>query len=314
MDKVLIWGIGSFYDNYLSKYVLNCEIEILGFITGEETICKSLDGKPIYAPDILSIIDFDYIIIATQNAYEKIEEQIVSEYKIPKDKCINGKVFKHPCFDWNRYIKIIKEKPTIITEACYGGYIYNQLGMRFYSPFINTRIFEREYIKIINNLEYYLNIDIREKRNIQSTDEMQVIISEKEISWGEKMGYPILELGDINLHAIHAKKVETYMEEWDRRKHRINWENIWVLMIIENDEMAEKFKAITHSKKIGFYYKDLRCDEIVCLKDWGNFSRRLQNGHDFLSYVHHLFYDEKLLRSIDIFKMLNGEKDFIRMK
>lgn len=313
MDKILIWGIGQFYDNYIAHYVMNREINVIGFVTGLKTACKSLDGITIYELGEIVNIEFDYIVIANQSAYKEIRKRVLEEYKIPEDKCIDGKIFKHPCFNWNRYRKIISNKPTIIAEACYGGYIYNQLGIKFCSPFINTRIFERDYLQMLNNLEFYLSQNIYPKRDVQNARDMESMIAQTEITWG-KMGYPVAQLGDVELHAIHAHNIKEYVTEWDRRKDRINWENIWVMMIIESDEMAEAFNKITIKNKIGFYFKETGYQNIVCLRDWENYSSRLSCVHDFLSYVHHLFYDETKLRSIDIFKLLCGEQGFIRLQ
>jgi len=291
---------------------MNEEICVVGFVTGIKTVCKFLDGIRIYDLDEIKNIDFDYIIIANQMDYKEIRKRVLEEFGVSEERCINGKIFKHPCFQWKRYKKIIDNKPTIIAEACYGGYIYNQLGMKFYSPFINTRIFERDYLRILKNLESYLKKDVVPKRDVQEVGDMEAKITQTEIAWG-KMGYPIAELGDIDLHAIHASNIEEYVTEWNRRKTRINWENIWVMMIIESDEMAEEFNKISVNNKIGFYFKETGYKNIICLHDWENYASRLSSGHDFLSYVHHLFYDESKLRSIDIFKLLNGEKDFIRL-
>lgn len=312
MDKVLIWGIGQFYDKYIARYVRQGVFNVIGFVTGIKTVCQMLDNKNIFDPDDIRDLEFDYIIIANQNHYREIIDRITSECKIPIEKCINGKVFKHPCFDWNRYKNVLESKPTIIAEACYGGYIYNQLGMKFYSPFVNTRIFERDYIRMLHRLKDYLQEDISLLQDIPDIENVGAEIGMKEISWG-KMGYPIAGLADICLHAIHASNAEQYMNDWRRRAQRINWNNIWVMMIIENEEMLEAFDSIQENNKIGFYFKQTNCKGVVCLGDWGNFSSRLNFGHDFLSYVHHLFWDENVLRYIDIFKMFNGEKDFIRL-
>lgn len=313
MDKFLIWGIGKFYDNYIAHYAMNGEINVVGFVTGIKTVCKFLDGIRIYELDEIGNIDFDYIVIANERDYKTIKKRIVQEFKISEEKCISGKIFKHSCFNWKRYKKIIESKPTIIAEACYGGYIYNQLGMKFYSPFINTRIFERDYLLMLNDLEFYLRQNAIPKHDVQNISDMNAEIAKEEITWG-KMGYPVAKLGDIDLHAIHANNINEYIVEWNRRRARINWQNIWVMMIIENDEMAEEFNKITVDKKVGFYFKETGYQNIICLRDWGNFTSRLSRGHDFLSYVHHLFYDETALRYIDIFKLLSGEENFIRLR
>lgn len=314
MYRLIIWGIGAFYDNYIARYLLNEKINVVGFVTGLDTVCKELDGKPVLAPDEIKGIDFDFIIIAVtdQELFRNIRKRIVEEYHVSERKCINGKVFKHPCFNWERYMKILDNPPTLITEACYGGYIYNQLGMEFFSPFINTRISQTDYLKLISNIDYYLAQNLCADSDIQKVEDMYAKIGGEVISW-RKMGYPTAMLGDVKLHAIHAENLNSYIDDWNRRKKRINWDNIWILMIIENEEILEKFKAVKYEKKIGFYYRETDCKQVVSLNDWGNFSSRLKSLHDFLSYVHHQIWDEKIFRAIDIFKMLSGEREFIRM-
>lgn len=311
MDSVLIWGTGSYYDRYVANWVSRNEVNVLAFISGETTVCRVLDGRPIIRPEAISNFEYDYIIIAS-NSYDEIKRRALTEFKIPIRKLINGKVIKHPCFNWKRYVNILKSEVTLIAEACYGGYIYNQLGLQFNSPFINTRIEEYDYLKLLEHLEYYLQQPIICEQDIESSEDIDVCLSSPLVSWG-KAGYPIFVLGDVKLHAIHAESADSYMESWIRRSKRINLNNTLAMMIIENDDVADRFSKLNIKNKIGFYYKETGCKDIVCLKEWDNFKIRLRSGHDFLSYVHHLFWDEKFIRYIDIFKMLNGENDFIRM-
>ncbi len=311
MDKVLIWGIGSYYDKYIANWVNKKEVEVLAFVTSDSVVCSILDGKPIIKPQDIRDYQYDYIIIASK-FYKEIRWKIINELSISANKLINGRVIKLPCFSWKRYIKILESRITLIAEVCYGGYIYNQLGLQFNSPFINTRIEENDYLKLLEKLYYYLEQKIVLINDIGTVENMKSTMVSPDVSWG-KMGYPVFALDDVKLHAIHTLNPYTYTEEWNRRIKRINTNNVLVMMILENDNVAKRFSRLNIKNKIGFYFKEMESTDIVCLKEWADFKIRLRSGHDFLSYVHHLFYDENFLRYIDIFKMLNGEKDFLRM-
>ena len=306
MKKVLIWGIGSFYDQYLTKWITNAPVRVVAYVSNEVLgNIHWFDNKPVISPQEISEFEFDFIIVAS-NAWKEIKFEAVEKLHISPDKLINGKTIANPCFCWDRYMRIRESKITLITEACYGGYIYNQLSLPFFSPFINTRIEQGEYIRLLENLDYYLNQNIVEKISLDCEEK------NGSITWG-KNGYPIMQLGDISLHAIHAQNSEEYIEQWNRRKQRINRDNVFVLMILDSDTHAEQFSQLNIKNKVGFYYKETGFQDVYCMKEWNEYRFRLKWGHDFLSYIHHMIWDDKYMRSIDIFKLLDGEKDFLRI-
>ena len=47
---------------------------------------------------------------------------------------------------------------TIIAQNCIGGVIYSDLGLQFLSPTINMFIEDENFVKLVENLEYYFSI------------------------------------------------------------------------------------------------------------------------------------------------------------
>ena len=263
MNKVLIWGAGSFYDKYLSKWIWLEEIEILGFVANEiANTIKQIDGKPLINIEEIQKVEFDYIIVASK-FFTEIKKQALA-CGIDEDKIINGKVMTHPCFNWKRYIEIKNNGVSLITEACYGGYIYNQLGLKFTSPFINTRIEQNDYLRLLKKLDYYLEQEIKPRGDIdfEVSSDIAPCGYYNSISWG-KSGYFIFDLEDIPLHAIHAVDEQKYLDEWERRKARINKNNLFVMMIIDSDVNAESFSQLPFENKVGFYYRETGSDDIA---------------------------------------------------
>lgn len=53
--------------------------------------------------------------------------------------------------------KLKNENFTILASECAGGVIYHKLGLKFLSPTINLWFKPSDFLKFLNNLEYYLN-------------------------------------------------------------------------------------------------------------------------------------------------------------
>ena len=46
---------------------------------------------------------------------------------------------------------------SIICSSCIGGIIYHRLGLKFLTPTINLWFNQKDFIKFISNLQYYLD-------------------------------------------------------------------------------------------------------------------------------------------------------------
>lgn len=111
----------------------------------------------------------------------------------------------------NKLRKNIKnDKFSILCHNCIGGIIYNRLGKQFLSPTINLHFESKDFLKFIFNLEYYLS---------------QELIFEE-----TKNKYPIGILGDIEIKFNHYNSNQEAKEAWDRRKKRINYDNLFLIM------------------------------------------------------------------------------------
>lgn len=139
--------------------------------------------------------------------------------------------------------KRIKNKNfTLLTGNCIGGYIYHQLGLKFTSPTINMMILNQDFKKLILNLRYYMNI-----RPTAYVDP-------------DYPGVPAALLDDIILHFTHYKTYEEGIEAWEKRKRRMNYDNLYI--IISDIDLTEKDIIDLNKSK---------CKKIVVMtsKDYG---------------------------------------------
>lgn len=311
MDKVLVWGIGSWFDRHIFNIIEReqalGEFIIIAYISNNSKY-KNFNNTPIIKPEEINESDFDYIIIAS-TFYKEIREEAIVRLKLSGDKIVDGKVFERPCFNWMRYIRIKKAKPSLIAESCYAGYLYKYLDLQFYSPFIKTRIEQYDYLKLLDNLDLYLSSQITLDKNYYTG--LNINKKNNNISWG-LFGYPIFKLYNISLHAIHTIDTTEYVESWNRRLSRFNNQNIIAMMIIENDDIADRFSALPISNKIGFYFKKTSYSNIICLEDYNNDNMRCKYNYDFRRYVHDIINTNSLVSPVDFFKLISGDKDFYR--
>lgn len=108
---------------------------------------------------------------------------------------------------------------SIICSNCIGGVIYHRLGKRFLSPTINMWFNQREFLKFVEGLPEYIEKDL--------------VFVESEYD------YPVAKLGDVHLYFNHVKTEEEARYNWERRRNRINYDNLFIIMY-DRDGITEE--------------------------------------------------------------------------
>lgn len=139
-------------------------------------------------------------------------------------------------------MKKLKNKNfTIISHNCVGGVIYHDLGLKLNTPTINLFFMAKDFIKFCNNLNYYLNCEIKPLKQ-------------------EKYNYPIAQIDDVLLYGLHYNSFEELKEKWEKRKERVNFENLFFMMS-ERDGCTEtdikSFDKLPYENKIIFVHKPM---------------------------------------------------------
>ena len=125
---------------------------------------------------------------------------------------------------------------TLLTSNCIGGIISNELGEKFLSPTVNTRIDPLDFIKFVANLREYLSLDLVFVDAVES--------------------FPVAKLGDVLINFVHYKTREEAETKWMERKKRINWNNVWIITndvggLSEKD--IEMLKSINYARGIALF-------------------------------------------------------------
>ena len=124
---------------------------------------------------------------------------------------------------------------TIISNNCFGGIIYRNNHLPYLTPTAGLFIMPADFIKFINNLKYYLNIEPIEI-DIQNS---------KHHDYLEKINYNgvIGKIEDIELMFLHYSDFDEAKEKWLRRTKRINFEKIIYKFNDQNNCTIEELKA-----------------------------------------------------------------------
>ena len=146
---------------------------------------------------------------------------------------------------------------TIISNNCWGGFVYRRYNLPYKTPFLGLFIPAPCYIEMLEKFDYYMSLPLK----FINLDESQYY--GKIIKNG--IVYPIGLLGDsVEVHFLHYSSKEEAIYKWEKRKKRIDKNNMLVKfseMDCCTPELIECFDKLPFENKICFcinVYSDLR--------------------------------------------------------
>lgn len=284
MKKIILWGMGNAFRQhiFIVKYQeMNKQIEVVGVTSDNDTYSEYYGYKYIPKKKITEI-DYDYIVVMTE---ENAHKQILIEAQslgIDRDNIFNYRVFELYGFDMERYLELKKNPPSIFSNNCWGGFTYHSLDMRFTSPLINMFEKAEDYLKLLQKPEEYMEYEL----------EFESINYDKNTD----INYPIVKCGDIQLHFNHYKSFEEAKLSWEKRKRRINWDNMFVMFYTSNRERLEQFLSLPYKKKICFVPFESKEDCVI------HIDRKNYEGKKFEERV--VFAGDRRYQYYDVFDLL----------
>lgn len=243
--SVLLVGTVGEYSKHANLIKLN-DMDIVGIYLWDVDT-NSIDGIPcvdIYASTIS--LDFDCCLILNDK-YRAEVSNLLHKPIIP------ASTLYIPGFTLDKYLRLLQKPPSIISQNCFGGLLYHYLGLEFKSPFINLYTDDKDFIKLCKNLKTYLAKDL---------------IFEK---WGYevnlKRNFPIALLGDVRIYFNHYCTFEEAKIAWDRRKNRINYDDILVIAFPESSQQLENYSKLSYAKLL-FSSEPSDYDYVVDILDY----------------------------------------------
>lgn len=300
--KVVLWGCGAAYDLYYKLFqaeLLKGNMEIVAAALDEEGMFAQIDGAPVIRIEEVLNLQYDYLVDMHTDQREAVES-ILKMLGIDRGKVMKVELFFFPFFDLKRWHAVKESNISIMAHNCWGGYTYHSLGLKFTSPFINMSLGTKSFLKILNRLDYYMQVEPH--------------LAGERYSPVLKSNYPVMGLEDLELDLIHYTDFEEAVEIWKKRRKRINYDNLLSVMIIETEEDLDAFLKTPWQYKLGFSTVPCAEKEIIyfpAMKENGYLQTRYDGN--FWDYINHMalnITDE--FRQYDILKILNHEEDFRR--
>ena len=245
--RLLLWGIGQVYNsviNLLKCYENLGQIEIVGITAQELPDFRTLDGYTLVRKEEIQSLDFDYLLVMSDNFYDEIVSSAVSVADVPRSKIVSYRILKIPGFDFPKYDLVKNQRGggvSIVSNNCWGGIIYNTLNMECLSPFKNVSIASDDYIKIISNLKHYLSVD-------------PIWTGKTQIDANQNRAVPMLELDDVLIKCNHDLDAGLAIQKWKRRRDKFNWNHMLVEMYTDDSVVERAFGKASeqYDKRICF--------------------------------------------------------------
>ncbi len=156
---------------------------------------------------------------------------------------------------------------TLLTPNCMAGLIYSRLNENFNSPTINTSIDTKDFIKFLNNLDYYLSQDVVPFKVDDATYPVGKICGEN-------------PQDDIRINFVHYDDFQQAREKWNQRKKRVNKDNMYVIMCDVDDIYQSDYN------KVGFVSdEDLRIFENFKCNNKALLTRNTQRNQKYAYYI-----------------------------
>ncbi|WP_207562605.1 DUF1919 domain-containing protein [Sulfurimonas aquatica] len=168
---------------------------------------------------------------------------------------------------------INKDDFTIISNNCWGTFIYKKYAIPYQSPFVNLVVFAPDYIELLENfsLEVLHKLSFIEHKDSKHKDEL--------INIGiYETNYPIGILDNkYELHFIHYESKEDAENKWRKRIERINLNKL-IFKFSDGDKfessMAARFDKLKFRNKVCFTSEEYKgLNSVITLKKFKNKGR-----------------------------------------
>ena len=258
---VLIGDVKSYQSkfNLIEREINKGNISIVATFLSDDVDYDFLDESPIVnSLDELKSTPFDYFVTLDDDKtwYDVIPNEFGFNRKI-----IPIRVFEIPYFDFAKYEKLLQNPPSIISRHCWGGLLFNQLGLKFTSPFVNLFLIDKDFNKLSKNFSYYMS--------------QELVFDREEYEHNLKRNYPVGRLDDVCIYFNHYTSFEEAKRKWDERKERINYNNLFFETTTEVRGYAIDFDSIPLDHKICFHSGDVGSPNVI---DFSKFMANRQPG------------------------------------
>lgn len=173
---------------------------------------------------------------------------------------------------------------SIISNNCWGGHVYRHFGLPYASPTVWLYFYSEDYLEFLENLKVYLDsplefIDIscsKHCADLKARNQGKVLIG--------------LLNKKVEIIFLHYTSQKEALEKWERRRKRVNFDNLIVKFSQMNQcsqEDLNRFHALPYPKKLLFVPEKSseNQDYAVRIKKYSNEERVLDDTTYFARHT-----------------------------
>ena len=141
--------------------------------------------------------------------------------------------------------------PTILTNECAAGRIYEQLGMAYISPMINTNLTYDHFIKLCQEPRRYL---------VPITTDLYLGHWYRSPEATEHGYVPTAKIDDIEIVFAHDDNLEIPKARWNFLVQHLNFDRLVYVLVNSNGAIPYRVMrsfANLYGEKLMFYYKEM---------------------------------------------------------
>lgn len=141
---------------------------------------------------------------------------------------------------------------SIISNNCWGSFIYQKYGLPYQSPTAGLFILGHDFVKLCRDWEKYFNSKL-EFIPWESASYHYALLQE--------VPYPVARLDDIEIYFMHYHSEEEAAEKWYRRIKRVNPKHM-IFKLSQREECSRKdiedFVKLPLKHKVCFSYDEVQ--------------------------------------------------------
>ena len=142
---------------------------------------------------------------------------------------------------------------TVISNNCFGGFVYQRYGMAYQTPTAGLFFMPDEYLRLLAEPKRYFALPLV---FIDPMDAPHAaFLRAQDASYGS---YPVARLGDVTVYFMHYPTEKEAREKWERRVKRICWDKVLYKFCDQNGATPAQiaaFDALAHENKVCFCAK-----------------------------------------------------------
>lgn len=176
------------------------------------------------------------------------------------------RIYIHRTAGWRRK-KLKSQEWTIISNNCWGGFVYQSYGLPYLSPTVGCFFMAEDYLRFVSDLRKWAARPLLFLKPGQSS------YAKVFETWDKFGTYPIGVLFDgnsrVEIHFLHYRTEEEAREHWETRTERICWDKILYKFNDQNlctEEHIRRFLSLPLKNKICFSVRDYGLPGVVFVR------------------------------------------------